>query len=250
MRLSDFFIEGGYLNPVLLSTMFVIFLGCFTQSLTGFGVALVTMSLLPSLVGLKVATPLVALVGIALEILMLIRYRESLKFKSILGLVISTVIAIPVGVLYFRRLDEGIALFILGLIITIYALYALVGLRLPALEHPAWSWLFGFVGGLLGGAYNTSGPPVIVYGNCRKWLPQEFKSNLSGYFLVGSVVVVATHWMSGSFTDDVRSLFLDSLPALLLGFFLGQYVDKWLNPELFRRVVLIVLVLLGVRLMM
>lgn len=230
--------------------MFIVFLGCFTQSLTGFGVALVTMSLLPSLVGLKAATPLVALVGIALEVLMLIRYRESLKFKSILGLVISTVVAIPFGVLYFRKLDEGIALFVLGLIITIYALYALIGLRLPALEHPAWSWLFGFAGGLLGGAYNTSGPPVVVYGNCRKWSPQEFKSNLSGYFLVGSVMVIATHWANGNFTSDIWSVFLSSLPALLLGFVLGQYMDKWLNPEVFRRIVLVALIILGARLMM
>lgn len=250
LYLSDFFLEGGYLNLVLLSTMFIVFLGCFTQSLTGFGVALVTMSLLPALVGLKVATPLVALVGIVLEVLMLIRYRESLRFNSILGLVISAVVAIPVGVIYFRRLDEGVALFVLGLIITIYALYALTGFRLPALEHPAWPWMFGFVGGLLGGAYNTSGPPAVIYGNCRKWAPQEFKSNLSGYFLVGSVMVVATHWVSGNFTTDVWLNFRDTLPALVLGFFLGQGMDRWLNPEIFRRIVLVMLVGLGVRLMM
>ena len=230
--------------------MFIVFLGCFTQSLTGFGVALVTMALLPALIGLKVATPLVALVGIALEVLMLIRYRETLKFKSILGLVISVVVAIPVGVIYFRRLDEGAALFILGLIITIYAIYALIGFRLPVLEHPAWPWIFGFVGGLLGGAYNTSGPPAVLYGNCRKWSPQEFKSNLSGYFLVGSVMVVVTHWLSGNFTSAVLLNFRNVLPALFLGFFLGQSMDRWLNPEIFRRIVLVLLVGLGMRLMM
>lgn len=238
------------MNLILLSTVFIIFLGCFTQSLTGFGVALVTMSLLPSLVGLKVATPLVALVGIALEVLLLIRYRESLKFKSILGLVLSAVIAIPIGVIYFRKLDENFSLFVLGLMIFLYALYALIGFRLPLLEHPAWPWMFGFAGGLLGGAYNTSGPPAIIYGNCRKWAPQEFKSNLSGYFLVGSIVVVGTHWMSGNFTSAVWMYFWITLPALFLGFFLGQSMDRWINPEIFRRIVLASLVGLGLRLMM
>jgi len=230
--------------------MFIVFLGCFTQSLTGFGVALVTMALLPSLIGLQTATPLVALVGIVLEILILVRYRESVKFKSILGLIVSALITIPVGVIYFRRLDENIALFILGLIITVYALYALIGFRLPDLAHPLWAWVFGFVGGLLGGAYNTSGPPAVVYGNCRKWSPEEFKSNLAGYFLVGSVMVVSTHWASGNFTPKVWHTFWLTLPALLLGFVFGQGMDKWLNPELFRRIVLIVLILLGARLMM
>ena len=238
------------MNSVFLLTAFVVFLGCFTQSLTGFGVALVTMALLPSLIGLQIATPLVALVGIVLEVLILIRYRESLKFKSILGLIVSCMVAIPVGVIYFRKLDENIALFLLGLIILLYAIYALWGFRLPTLYHPAWAWIFGFAGGLLGGAYNTSGPPAVVYGNCRKWTPQEFKSNLAGYFLVGSVVVVFTHWLSGNFTSEVWFDFWITLPALLIGFILGQSLDKWIDPELFRKIVLVMLVVLGIRLMM
>ena len=238
------------MNPTLLFELLIVFLGCFTQSLTGFGVALVTMALLPSLVGLRVATPLVALIGIVLEALMLIRYREMLKFKSISGLVISAVIAIPFGVIYFRRLDEHSALFILGMIIVLYAIYALIGFQLPELPHSAWAWGFGFIGGLLGGAYNTSGPPAVVYGNCHKWSPQEFKSNLSGYFLVGSVMVVATHWAEGNFTPLVWSKFWITLPALLLGFLLGQSLDRWLNPVLFRKIVLVMLIVLGLRLMM
>jgi uncharacterized membrane protein YfcA len=233
-----------------LFVFFVVFLGCFTQSLTGFGVALVAMSVLPSLVGLNVATPLVALVGIVLEVLMLVRYHASIKFKSILGLIVSSVIVIPVGVIYLRRLDESLSLFMLGLIITAYAIYALIGFRLPALHHPAWAWIFGSVGGLLSGAYNTSGPPVVVYGNCRKWSPEEFKSNLSGYFMVNSLMTVSTHWVSGNFTSAVWLNFWVTLPALFLGFFLGQSMDKWLNPEIFRRIVLIMLVILGIRLMM
>jgi len=228
----------------------VVFFGCFTQSLTGFGVALVTMALLPSLIGLQVATPLVALIGIALEVLMLIRYRSSIRFKSILTLVVSSAIAIPVGVVYLRRLDELVALFILGLILVLFAAYALTGYRLPELSHPAWAWLFGLVSGLLGGAYNTAGPPVIVYGNCRKWSPQEFKSNLSGFFIIGSLVVVTTHWLNGNLTPIVWTTFLFSLPMLMTGFLLGQSMDRWLNPEIFRKIVLMLLVVLGLRLMM
>ena len=242
--------QAGLLDTTSLFILLAVFLGCFTQSLTGFGVALVMMAVLPSLVGLHTATPLVALTAIVLEVLMLIRYRSALRFKSILGLLVSSLIAIPVGVFYFRRLDEGIALFILGFVITAYALYALIGFRLPALSHPAWAWGFGFTGGLLGGAYNTSGPPVVVYGNCRRWSPQEFKSNLSGYFLANSIMVVSTHWLGGSFTPQVTSHFLLALPALFLGFLLGQGMDRWLDPELFRRIVLFFLVVLGVRLMM
>jgi hypothetical protein len=244
-----FYTEGNVLSNTFLLTNLVIFTACFTQSLSGFGLALITMSLLPSLIGLQSATPLVALIGIVLEAIMVVWYRESLQVKSISRLLVASLIAIPIGVIYFHKLDERIALFILGLLVILYALYGLIGFRLPEMRHKVWEWVFGFASGLLGGAYNVSGPPVIVYGNSRKWPPKEFKSNLAGFFLIGSLMVTSVHWLNGNITSSVFSLFLQTLPALLLGFILSQFLDRWLNPELFRKIVLILLVVLGARLM-
>lgn len=238
------------MNITLLFSFLTIFLGAFTQSLTGFGVALVAMAILPSLWGLPIATPLVALTGIILETALLIRYRQSLQMRSIWRLVVASVVAIPFGIYILRQLDERIALFVLGFIIFGYALYALIGFRLPELHHPLWAWLTGLASGMLGGAYNTAGPPIVIYGNCRKWSPQEFRSNLSGFFIVNSVMVVSTHFLSGNITSEVLSVFWWMLPALALGFLAGQSLDRWLNPDVFRKIVLVVLIVLGIRLML
>lgn len=72
----------------------------------------------------------------------------------------------------------------LGVVIVAYALYALFNPTLPELAQRSWAYGFGFAGGVLSGAYNTSGPPVVIYGTCRCWQPAEFKSNLQGYFLL------------------------------------------------------------------
>jgi len=56
--------------------------------------------------------------------------------------------------------------------------------------------------------------------------------------------------MNGNFTPDVWSNFWITLPALILGFALGQSMDRWLSPYFFRRIVLVMLVVLGFRLMM
>lgn len=210
---------------------------------------LVTMAVLPSLLGLRLATPLVALSGIVLEAIMLFRYRESLQVKSIWRLLVASLIAIPFGVYILRQLDERSALFMLGFIITGYAIYALSGFHLPELSHPAWAWIIGLSSGMLGGAYNTAGPPVVIYGNCRRWSPQEFKSNLSGFFIVNSLMVVSTHWLSDNYTQSVLTFFWWTLPALIIGFLTGQMLDRRLNPEIFRRIVLVLLIVLGVRLM-
>ena len=226
----------------------IVFLAAFTQSLSGFGLALVSMALLPAVTGIRLATPLVALVAIVIELVLIIRYRGSLDVRAIWKVVLAAVIGAPLGVLFLSRVDERLALTLLGIVIAGYALYALLGLKLPQLENSVWAYTAGLFGGMLGGAYNTSGPPVIVYADCRRWPPDVFKSNLQGYFVVSSIVVLISHALSGNFTPPVWKAFWWSLPFVGVGLLTGLSLARWLNPVLFRRVVLVLLVLMGIRL--
>jgi uncharacterized membrane protein YfcA len=226
----------------------IVFIAIFTQTVTGFGLALVSMPLLLLVLDIQVASPLVALVAGVAELLLLIHYRASLNVRAVARLIVASLVGIPLGVLLLRQVDEGVITAVLGGLIVVYALYGLLGLRLPQLAHPAWSYGFGFAAGLLGGAYNISGPPVIIYGNCRRWPPAEFKSNLQGFFVVSSYTIIATHAIGGNFTPVVWQNFLLALPAILLALVVGFQVDKYFDPQRFQRVVLVVLVVLGISL--
>ena len=226
----------------------VIFLAVFVQSLSGFGLALVSMALLPGIVGIQVAAPLVALVGIPLEFMLLLKYRSALNFVAVWPLIIASLFGIPLGIYVLKRVDEEIVLTILGIVITGFALYSLLEIKLPQMNHPTWAYGSGFFAGLLGGAYNTAGPPVIIYGNCRGWLPAEFKGNLQSFFLVGTLFVAAAHALSGNLTEVVLIDFLWVLPPIGLGFVAGTSLDRYINPAIFRKVVLVLLVLMGLRL--
>ena len=233
--------------PILV--FIIVFVAIFVQAVTGFGLALVSMPLLVLVLNIQVASPLVALIGGVAELLLLLHYRADLNIRAVTRLVVASLLGIPVGVLLLRRVDVGVITAVLGLLILLYALYALSGLRLPRLAHQAWGYGFGFVAGVLGGAYNISGPPVIIYGNCRQWPPAEFKSNLQGFFVVSSYTVIAVHALSGNFSPAVWQNFLIALPAILLALFVGLRLDNHLNPERFRRIVLVVLVVLGASLL-
>lgn len=226
----------------------IVFLAVFTQSLSGFGSALVAMALLPPVIGLSLATPLVALVMITIEVVLLLRYRQALNIRAVWRIVLAALIGIPLGISFLIRLDGGLVLSALGVVIAAYALYALFDIRLPALIHPAWAYGFGFLAGLLGGAYNTSGPPVILYGNCRRWGAAEFKSNLQGFFVVTSLFVVLSHAWNRNLTGEVWRYYLLTLPAMALGVMLGTSLDTRLNPITFRRIVLVLLLGMGIRL--
>jgi uncharacterized membrane protein YfcA len=227
----------------------IVFLAVFTQSLSGFGVALVAMALLPSLIGIHVATPLVAVVALTMEAVLVLYYRHSLEVQAIWSIALAAVLGTPLGVIFLARVDERIALAILGLVIAGYALYALLGLKMPRLDKPVWAYLAGLFGGLLGGAYNTSGPPVIVYADCRRWPPDVFKGNLQGYFIIVSLAITVSHALNGNLTSQVWRMFFWTLPFIVVGLVAGLSLDRWLNPVVFRRVVLVLLVLMGIRLM-
>lgn len=227
-----------------------VFLAVFTQSLSGFGVALVAMALLPALIGIHLATPLVAVVALVLESVLILRYHQALDVKAIWRVVLAALIGTPLGVYFLSRVDEEISLSLLGVVITGYALYALLGLKMPRLDRPIWAYIAGLFGGVLGGAYNTSGPPVILYADCRRWPPDTFKSNLQGYFIVSSVAVVASHAINGSLIPQVWDLFWRTTPFILVGVVAGLSLDRWLDPAVFRRLVLVLLIVMGIRLVL
>ena len=229
-------------------SIIVVFFAVITQTLTGFGSGLVSMAFLPGLLGVRTASPMVALITGTLELILLIRFRAAFNLKAIWRLALTTLLGIPLGVWALRGLSEKILLPVLGVVMTGYALYALFNLKLPRLEHPAWAFLTGFLSGILSGAYSVGGPPVIIYGNCRGWQPDEFKSNLQGFFLLNDGLAIIYHSIAGNLTPAVTNGYLWALPVIVLGLLAGAGLDRFLSPQSFRKLVLVLLVIMGVRL--
>lgn len=227
----------------------IVFVGTFVQASIGFGFALVTMPLLVSILGIHVAAPMVAIAAISIEIVILLRYREAFNFDVVKHLIVAAIAGIPIGVLAVRYIEGDIVNKILGVVVIGYALYALFAPSLPELAGNAWAYFFGFLAGILGGAYNTVGPPVVIYGNARQWPPDEFKSNLQGFFLINGLVVIAVHALSDNLTGAVFQNLIYAVPGLVTGLLAGFYLSKRINPELFRNTVLVALLILGASLL-
>ncbi len=226
----------------------IVLLAIFVQTLTGFGLALVSMPLLTAVIGLQLTTPFVAIFGLMAEIILLVYYREALTLRAVGQLVLAALFGVPLGVWLLGNVDADIGTRLLGVIVAGYAVYALVGLTLPQLAHAGWAYGFGFVAGIIAGAFNIAGPPVIIYGNCRRWPPAMFKVNLQGFFVAVSVMVLVGHFSAGNVTTAVWRLVLVAIPAVLLGIVLGVSLDGRIPAATFRKLVLILLLLIGLRL--
>lgn len=232
----------------MLFVLVIAFFAAVTQSLTGFGLALIAMPLLTQALGVEIAAPMVALMTISTQITLLVRYRAELNFQTVWRLSVTSLIGVPLGVYGLQRIDEQISLLIFGAIIIGYSIYALLNLELPEIDGPRWAYGFGFAAGLLSGAFNSPGPAVVIYGNCRRWEPKEFKSNLQGFFLLNSSMVIMIHLLSRHYTTEVWRHFFQAAPAMALGLLAGIYLDRYINPATFRTLVLGLLILVGLNL--
>ncbi len=230
---------------ILISAMAIAGL---SQSLTGFGAALIAMPVLAVTFGSAVAVPMFAPAAFLTQIVMIARYREALMFRAVWRMIVAALIAIPIGIYGAAYVNERFMLTILGVLLVGYGLFGFFAPRLPRLVNPRWGYLFGFASGLLSGAYNTGGPPYVVYGTMQGWTPQQFKANLQGAFVVGNAMVIGTHAVKGNYTLHVLQLALVAMPAILAGLLAGLSLDRFVRSDVFNRAVQLLLMALGLSL--
>lgn len=231
----------------------VIGLAAAVQSLAGFGFALVAIALLPFFLGLQLAIPLVLLMCLLSSFVLWVVYRENFSWKAIAPLVISALISIPIGLVGLHYVPEAIALKVLGGAIVLYVVYDVLRLLTPVfdtpeLASPRWAYLFGGVSGFLTGAFTTGGPPLVMYANSKGWSPEEFKGNLPGVYVVAFTFALTGHYFEGHLTPEFWEISLYCMPFFAVGMGLGILLSKKIDAVSFKRIVLSLLGMIGLKL--
>jgi uncharacterized membrane protein YfcA len=122
---------------------------------------------------------------------------------------------------------------VLGIVIVGFSAWSLTKRHNVELKNDRLAGIFGFVAGILGGAYGMNGPPLAVYGALRRWTPANFRATLQGYFLPASIAGMAGYWMAGLWTRTVNHYYLLSLPGALVAIVLGRQISQRMNPQRF-----------------
>lgn len=236
------------MNP-LLAVAFIIFLAIIIKAVLGFGEALIAVPLLTLAVGLQTAVPLVGLMGTLITAVVAIQQWREVEFRSTWKLVLGSALGIPAGLILLKIVPATTMMHAMGVLLILYALYTLIAPQWRGLSHPAWVYVFGFAAGMLGSAYNTSGPPIVIYANTRGWSPSQFRATLQGCFLPTSLMVIFSHALSGLWTPTVLLMFVLILPVMLLGFLAGTVASARIPAAQFAQIVRIGLAILGVMLL-
>lgn len=234
------------LSAVQIGLILLILFGAtLTSSTFGFGGALFAMPLLTLVTGLETATPLFALVGITNALLVTGSSWRTAKLALVWRLIVATLVGIPVGVELVRSLPSQITTLTLGLFLISFGLYRLLQFPLPVIKRLYWAYPFGFLAGILGGAYNTNGPPVVVYAALNRWDPASFRASLQAYFLAAGLSIVVSHALSGLWTPQIFLIYGLSLPGVGLAVWLGGWFNRTMPVQRFEHLLFLLLIGLG-----
>lgn len=215
------------------------------QSLSGFGFALIVMPFLTLILGLRTAAPLVALFAFTLNFINVARAPGYVRVRDLVLMVVASALGVPLGVYALTAVDERLISGLLGFVLVAYATYTLFDPQVHV-HLPAWAgYVAGFLGGCLGGAYNTSGPPVILYARLSGWPRHQFRTTLQGFFLFTSGMTILSHMMARHMTPRVLSLYGLVAPALLAAVLSAALVDRRLDARAFQVLINVLLIVMG-----
>jgi len=233
------------MTALTAAVVLILFFSTLVRATLGFGDALLAMPVLALLVGIRTAAPLVAMAAPVIAALILVRNWRLADARAAARLILATLLGIPVGLFFLKNVNEDAVNLVLAGVLLLYGLIRILGLRAWRLKNEKFALIFGFAAGLLGGAYNTNGPPVVVYGTLRGWDPARFRATLQGYFLPTGGAILVGHGLAGLWTGRVITLFLWSLPAIVAAVIFGSKLHRAVPAARFERWVYFALLALG-----
>jgi uncharacterized membrane protein YfcA len=234
-------------TAVAAGTLCVLFFSTLTRSTLGFGDALIAMPFLAMLLGIQTAAPLVALVSTLISLMILVRNWHIVDFHMTWRLIVAAACGVPVGLFYLTRVPESLTQMLLGFLLIGFCLYNLrrsSGAQMRVSPHAAYA--FGFAAGALGGAYNTVGPMLVMYGHLRGWPPEQFRATLQSCFFPAYGSIVIGHSLTGLITPQIMQYFVLSLPLICLAIYLGGRLHTSIPQARFARYINMALLLIGV----
>lgn len=230
---------------LIIIILSILFVSTLTRSTFGFGDALIAMPLLSMFISIKIATPLVALIACIISTLILLKNWRKVRAEGFIPLIIFSVIGIPIGLIWLKGAAEPVVKVVLGIILIAFGFYKLINPALLQIKRDRFAFLFGLIAGMLGGAYNTNGPPIIIYGTMRRWPQERFRAILQGIFLPTNIFIMIGHGIGGLWTTEVWTMFLTALPVVFLAIWLGSRLNKIIPAQDFLKYIHSFLILIG-----
>jgi len=238
-----------------LWTALVIFGATVVHGIAGFGLAQISMGVLPLLRSPESASVVFSIVAVVSNARVWWSVRQDFRWQDWLIPVLGLAVGMPLGIFFFRQFDENQLRIAIGITLVVAVVLIAAFRQLDFMKEwlkstgfrPNWltGVLAGFLAGLLGGAGAIPGPPMILYGAFLMatgfWESGQMKAAVTAFFGTLMLYRVASLLVTGDVTGPLALEALLALPGMFLGAWLGIKIYKSIPRKVFGWIVLALL---------
>jgi uncharacterized membrane protein YfcA len=233
----------------------VILVAALVHGIAGFGLAQVSMGLMPLFRTPGSASVIFSIIAVIANARVWWSVRDDFEWRTWALPVAGLAAGMPLGIYVFNSLSEAQLRIAVGVTLLV-AVVLIAGMRqIDAVKEwfqdlgfkPGWKTgvLAGFLSGILGGAVAIPGPPMILYGTFMVandlWEGGKMKAIFTAFFGTLMLYRVGSLAVAGQVTAPLLVEAAVALPGLFVGAWLGIKIYDVIPQRIFRWLVLIML---------
>jgi uncharacterized membrane protein YfcA len=227
---------GDHSGGALLLLAIAAFVAALARGFSGFGSALIFVPLASTAIGPRAAVPLLLIIdGVAAAGLIPGAWRHADK-RDVGTMSVGALAGIPLGAWVLIKSDPLLIRWAIALFATLLLALLTSGWRYHGKPTIPVTGIVGAAAGLLGGAAQIGGPPIVAYWLSRPIPPATVRANIVLYFAITTVIIGAVYFAGGLLTRSVVGLALITGPIYGVGLFAGVCMFGRASEIAFRRI--------------
>jgi uncharacterized membrane protein YfcA len=227
-----------------------VLLGAFLQGCLGFGFGMITVPPMLMMLAASDVVPMQIALGALMSVPLAWKARMHIQPMLVGPLILSAVAGLPLGTLILHQFDGPVLKLTIGIVLVSMSLAMLTGWSYPVKRQLPMLFPIGFLAGLMQTSFSMSGPPIILFLTNQGMDKTTFRANvlifLSTLACISTVVFVAHAEYDG---DDLKRMAV-FIPAVMMGGLLGERWTNRIPRETFRRITLMVALVMGLLLVL
>ncbi|HZH26536.1 MAG TPA: sulfite exporter TauE/SafE family protein [Azospirillaceae bacterium] len=231
---------GGAFGPVepgVLAFLFVAgFVAGLARGFSGFGAALIFVPLASAAIGPRTAVPLLLVMDLVMAAGLIPGAWVRADRREVAVMALGAALGVPMGTWVLTQVDPVALRWGLCALCALLLVLLASGWRYRGRLAVPLTLSVGGAAGLLSGAAQVGGPPVVAYWLGGAGPAQSVRANLMLYFAASSLLTTASYLAGGLLTVRVLALAAVAGPAYGVGIWLGARMFGLASEAVFRRV--------------
>lgn len=238
-------------TQTIISAFSAFFAASFLKGLTGLGFSTLCLGFLAVFMDLKLAIPLVFLPSLSSNLMVMADAGHFLKaLKRFWLLYLSAIPGLVAGILFLDRSRSDMPKVILGVVMLTYGVWGLrAGIsRLSEKKEKQLLLPVGLLSGWVNGITGSQIMPIMPYLLSLKMDRDMFIQTINSAFTFNTLIMMAGLGKLGMVPLPILYISAGGVLPVALGIFLGSRIRKKVTEEIYRKIVLILLIILGMSL--